>query len=334
MKQIQIGDYLFMSCDEKDKERLLNTFIKNESVTFLEYYQFLHNGGFDELENQLFKHFRIQKWPSLSNDDIICSILPKSEPDRINKRKKKDYYIANAYCAFVVLKQIYTVELYNELKNTSSTYYFTYFLILKSIMQDLDQLKNLYSVEIKNDSRYPAYVNRPIHTMKLHNVLCQAVYGNVSFHSFVDYETAAPIAVIRQIIELRIRRAIGVLGYIDESSNNIYPLKMTKVFEIIKKYPDISFPNQLTYLERIYQWSNLYIHSGKGDFAWITFFLENYLRPLSFGNRKSNGNWSCYNAITVTKETLDKIQEDIQKLNPSFQLLTCSPECELLERQD
>lgn len=147
MKQIQICDYLFMSCDEKDKERLVNDFIKNESVTFLEYYQFLLKGGFDELEKQLFKHIKIKKWPSITNDDIICSILPKSEPDRINKRKKKDYYIANAYCAFEVLKQIYTVELYNELKNISSIYYFTYYLILKNIMQDLDQLKNLYSIE-------------------------------------------------------------------------------------------------------------------------------------------------------------------------------------------
>ena len=249
MKQIQIGDYLFMSCDEKDKENIVNDIIKNESVTFLEYYHFLHNGGFDELENQLFKHFRIKKWPSITNDDIICSILPKSEPDRINKRKKKDYYIANAYCAFDVLKQIYSLELYNQLKNISSTYYFTYYLILKNIMMDIDQLKNLYSNLIENDFRYPASVNRPIHTMELHNVLRQAVYGNISFHSFADYETAAPIAVIRQIIELRIRRAIGVLGYIDESSNNIYPLKMTKVFEIIKQYPDIIFPNHLTYLE-------------------------------------------------------------------------------------
>lgn len=334
MKQIQIGDYLFMSCDEKDKKNIVDDFIKNESVTFLEYYQFLLNGGFDELEKQLFEHFKIKKWPSITNDDIICSILPKSEPDRINKRKKKDYYIANAYCAFDVLKQIYSLELYNQLKNISSTYYFTYYLILKNIMMDIDQLKNLYSNLIENDFRYPAFVNRPIHTMELHNVLRQAVYGNISFHSFADYETAAPIAVIRQIIELRIRRAIGVLGYIDESSNNIYPLKMTKVFEIIKQYPDIIFPNHLTYLERIYQWSNLYIHSGKGDFAWITFFLEKYLRPLSFGDRKKDGNWSFKNTITVTKETLDNIKQDIQNLNPNLQLLTCDPECELTERQD
>ena len=88
MKQIQIGDYLFMSCDEKDKKNIVNDFIKNESVIFLEYYQFLLNGGFDELEKQLFEHFKIKKWPSITNDDIICSILPKSEPVRINKRKK------------------------------------------------------------------------------------------------------------------------------------------------------------------------------------------------------------------------------------------------------
>lgn len=329
MKQIDINAYFMMSLDEKDKESMTNDFFKNESVTFLEYFDYLLNGGFDMLEHQLLVHMRLKKWPKFSDDDVVCSILPKSEIDRINKRKNKDYYIANGYCAITILKQIFTKELYNNVSRLSSVYYQTYFQILKAIMLDTDQLKNLYNNERMNDNKYPVTVNRSIHAMELHNVLRQAAYGNISFHSFADFEVSASIAVIRQIIELRIRRAFGILAYYDERNSNIQPLKMSKVFEILKRYTDISFPNKLCYIERIYQWSNLYIHSGEGDWAWIIYFLEKYLRTLSFGTQKANGDWNFHNGITVSKETLEKIQNDIGALNPEFQLLKCVPECEI-----
>lgn len=329
MKKIEINDYLLMSCDETDKTRIVNEFFKSKSVTFIEYFEFLLNGGFDELENQLLSHMGLKNWPRITDDDVVCSILPKSEIERINKRKNKDYYIANGYCAITILKQIFTKNLYDSVSRLSSVHYQTYFQILNAIMCDIDQLKNLYNIEIMNDNKYFATVNRPIHAMELHNVLRQAAYGNISFHSFADFEISASIAVIRQIIELRIRRAFGVLAYYDEHNSNIHPLKMSKVFEILKRYTDISFPNKLCYIERIYQWSNLYVHSGKCDWAWIIYFLERYLRTLSFGTQKANGNWSYCNGITVSKETLEKIQNDIGDLNPEFKLLKCDPECEI-----
>lgn len=329
MKQINIDDYLLMSCDEEDKKHFVHEFFKNESVTFIEYYYFLLNGGFDELENQLLSHMELKKWPKFTDDNIICSILPDSETERIKKKTKKDYYSANGYCALTTLKQIFTQELYDVVSKLPPIYYQTYFQILKNIMYDLEQLKNLYNIEIKNNNEYCATVNRPIHAMKLHNVLRQAAYGNFSFHSFAEFEISASIAVIRQIIELRIRRAFGVLAYSD-AHNNIHPLKMTSVFEVIKKYPEISFSNNLCCIERIYQWSNLYIHSGNGDWAWIIYFLENYLRTFSFGKNNANGDYDCRNGIAVSKETLEKIQNDISGLSSNYTLLKCEPECQIL----
>lgn len=46
-KQIRVCDYHLMSCDERDKNSFTEEFFKDQSVTFIEYFHFLLNGGFD-----------------------------------------------------------------------------------------------------------------------------------------------------------------------------------------------------------------------------------------------------------------------------------------------
>lgn len=130
-------------------------------------------------------------------------------------------------------------------------------------------------------------------------------------------------------VELRIRRSFAAIALVDQKGN-LYPLDMISIFEILKKYEkDIVFPGRLSSIERIYKWSNLYIHSGRGDYAWITYFLEKYLRPLSFGNEKPDGSWNYNNAISLTQKTYDKIEKELSELNDNFSVLKCKPECEI-----
>lgn len=195
-------------------------------------------------------------------------------------------------------------------------------------MLDIDQLINEYENNINHNYKYYANTHRPIHTMSLHNVLRQSAYGRASFHSFADVEIDASTAIIRQMIELRIRRAFGTLAFVDDKENTL-PLDMSSIFDILKKYDDIKFPGKLSSLVRIYKWSNLYIHSGRGDYSWITYFLERYLRMLIFGERKPDGSWCYNNGISLSKETFDCIIHDIESLNDKFKILSCKPECEI-----
>lgn len=104
---------------------------------------------------------------------------------------------------------------------------------------------------------------------------------------------------------------------------------MSSIFDILKRHDDIVFPGKLTSIERIYKWSNLYIHSGRGDYAWITYFLEKYLRNLSFGTQKEDGSWSYNNGISLSKETYKMIEHEIESLNSKYTVLKCKPECEI-----
>ena len=327
-RKVEYGDYLLMTCVEEDKECTPHEVVQNMSVTFMEYFEYMLNNEFEEIEEHLLKSLQLKKWCNYSDDEVIDSILAKTNKERIKKKKQNDYYNANGKCAIDILKFIFTQDLHEKLKLAPALVKNNYYHILKYIMLDIDQLINEYENNIKNSNKHCSNPHRPIHTMSLHNVLRQSAYGRASFHSFADIEIDASIAVVRQMIELRMRRAFAALALID-TNGNIYPLDLSRVFDILKKYNDIVYPGKLTSIERIYKWSNLYIHSGVGDYAWITYFLERYLRPFSFGERKSDGSWSYANGIRLPKETFEKIEQDIAALNSKRNVLKCKPECEI-----
>lgn len=55
---------------------------------------------------------------------------------------------------------------------------------------------------------------------------------------------------------LRMRRAFATITYIDQN-DNIKPLDMSKLFEVLKEYEkEIEWPIKLSSFERIYKWGN------------------------------------------------------------------------------
>lgn len=332
MNNISFDDYLMMVAYETEKECLGDVFFKSFSVTFLDYFKYLLDNKYNDLKHYILSSFDLKKLPHCCDRDIVDSILPKTENEREKKYHKKDYYYCNAVCAYKIVTSIFDDELYKCLvlnKERNPLLLKNYCHILRYILIDLSQLVNLYNINIKGNKKYDATVCRPIHTMSLHQIFRQSIYGQISFHSYSDLEVVASMANIRQIIELRIRRAFGALAYID-SCGNIKSLNFSFLLDILKNHKDdIHFPIELSSIERIYKWSNSYIHSGRGDFTWIPFFIEQHLRDFSFGREKQDGSWSYENAIRVSKKTLDKIHEELTCKVKDCSIYSCIPECEI-----
>lgn len=136
-------------------------------------------------------------------------------------------------------------------------------------------------------------------------------------------EISASIAIIRQLVELRIRRAFGVLSYVDESNGNLRPLDLSIVFECIKKYEkNIEFPLKLENIERIYKWANMYVHFGKTELSWIPYYIENKLRELSFGQQLNDG-WNVNNGIVVSDKIIQDIHAELLKDKPKLKIFSC-----------
>lgn len=129
-KQVEYGDYVFMSCDEEDKDCISNDIIKDMSVTFMEYFEYMLNDEFRSIEDHILKSLQLKNWCNYNDDDIIDSILAKTDMERKRKKQKKDYYIANGKCSLNMLKFIFTKELYNALKQSPRLIKHNYYHIL------------------------------------------------------------------------------------------------------------------------------------------------------------------------------------------------------------
>lgn len=321
-KTVEFEDYLFLGC---------NTLPEDMQVDFLDYFKYLLDTNFSDLEESLRLGLEIKSFPKRNDQQIIEGVLAVTLKDLDKKRKDKNYYYCNAVCLIKVIRSIYNNNLYNFLNNekVSRIALHNYENILKWIFIDAQELCNLYSNILKNDYRYKSSIDkRYIHYMSVHQVLRQSLFGQVSLNSFADMEISAAIAVIRQLIELRVRRAFGTLSYIDQEGN-LLPLELSLVFECLKKHKeDIIFPISLENIERIYKWSNLYIHSGKNDLSCIPYFIENMLKTLSFGEIKYNG-WDVKNAISTSEDIIEQIHQELIVLGkkPNLSIYTCRPEC-------
>jgi len=333
MSNIKYQDYLLMHYSRNDKNN--NTSIVNElSVSFLDYFKYLLDADFKPFEEYLLAGIELHKFSNRNEDHIIEGMLAVTDKDLSKKVNdtKKNYYICNAICALNTVKRIYTNKLYDDLTRTDTPdiALHNYWHILRYILLDTSQLINQYNIYLKDNHEYAATTNRVIHSMSLHQILRQSLYGQVSLHSFADVEIDASIAVIQQIIELRIRRAFGILGLID-NNENVKPLDLSAIFDSLRKHISyIEFPIKLESLERIYKWSNMYIHCGQGGFSWQPYFIESFLKEFSLG-KEENGSWAYNNAIKIKKEALEKIYADLLANKTDWKVYGCRQECIIIE---
>lgn len=319
-KEIELDDY-FLINNDTDKEL---------EVKFLDYFEYLLNKGFNDLETYVKNSFNLNEIPKVKDRDIIKEILVTSHNDFNNKKINKKYYIYNVVCLLKTIKRIYNNEFYNYLKSSENLNFMetTYSYILKAFLLDLDQLINLYNINItKTNKKYRSNIGEiSVQYYSVHNILRQSLYGNFSCHSFSDMEISASISVIRQLIELRLRRAFGLISYIDKN-DNVAPLNLSLIFNVLKKYKsEIKFPIAIDNIERIYKWANSYVHSGKAELSWIPYYIEYKLRELSFGKMDKDG-LNVENGIVTSEDTIKKIHDELEKKD--YKIYTCKPECKI-----
>lgn len=170
------------------------------------------------------------------------------------------------------------------------------------------------------------------HTLTLYQSLRQSIYGQSSYHSFIEVEADLSISIIRQLLEIRVRRAFGVLGFYDPLKNSVDPLSMSKIFDVLKKYESkIDFSMPFDCLVRIYGWSNIFLHTGLKEYSWKHIFVTNYLKEFALGKPPSKKGGSVDSGITIDSESiLTEIHKELEQGHPQdVQVITCKPEAKI-----
>lgn len=79
------------------------------------------------------------------------------------------------------------------------------------------------------------------------------------------------------------------------------------------------------FIERIYKWANMYVHSGKIELSWI-YYIENKLKELSFGQQRNDG-WNVNNGIVISDIIIQTVHAELLKDKLKLRIFLCVTEC-------
>ena len=173
---------------------------------------------------------------------------------------------------------------------------------------------------------YRAWSRRVDDPFEIYKGAEKIVYGTYSGLTHVDRAPYTPIAVLRTAIEIRLRSAFGIKGYIDSTNNAFVPIDLSRLFDAVREHlPKIEFAVDFHDIVKIYKWCNFYLHGGLRDFPWVVGFAVQFLRPLFADSRtRPDGGWSIYGGIRLNRE-------DWRAIRTHFEQIDQKKKCGLLQ---
>lgn len=166
---------------------------------------------------------------------------------------------------------------------------------------------------------YGAWSRRVEDPFEIYKGAEQIVYGTFSGMTHADRAPYTPIAVLRTAIEIRLRSAFGIEGYIDTSNNAFVPIDLSRLFDAVHEHlPKMEFAVDFHDIIKIYRWCNFYLHGGWRDFPWVVGFAVQFLGPLFADQRaRPNGGWSIYGGIRMNREDWRAIRSRFERVDQS-----------------
>jgi hypothetical protein len=120
-------------------------------------------------------------------------------------------------------------------------------------------------------------------------MLAEMVYGKIEAH-------ASSVFLLRQAIELRIKRALGIEAIYDSSNHAPIIVSLSKLIDFVKHHPnEISFAVDWKQIEIINKWSNYTVHGGWVPPVWQIEFAQHLISSVF--------QWGHNNAFGAVKAT-------------------------------
>lgn len=269
--------------------------------------------------------------PSLPSQKLMEQAYPRSLNEIEKKQEQQAFYASNAKIFTETCSEIAEVIANAPSGAPSDVFASRHYSLLQNIALDAQALLDDWAATTQEAPMMYGIGKNPLHdSFQISHATQQLMYGGSSFFSFADLATDSGTALLRVALETRIRFGFGLLGVLDRSNKTVLPLNMSTIFEAIKvheKKVDLLIPMQ--HVERIYGWSNIYVHVGLKHYTWSPIFALKYLNPLLRGG-KYPGGWSIHAGIQIDKATLLAIRQETEaryRLDQNkYELVTIPPE--------
>lgn len=219
------------------------------------------------------------KKPFLSDKNHIAeAIYYTTQSDYEKKLSNLTYYRGNCSAFSIIFKSILTRFQNSNIQESALRKLRG--LTLKHIRDSL-RLLNHYQFSTGNNKLFNiSLTNNP--DFSLYYDTCeQIIFGEENFDDYSDQSEVTP-ALIRVMIELRIKWSMGISGYMVSQK----PGNMSDFFEVYRSFVNqqkVIIDPRLDIIKRIYEWGNIYIHTGIRPYTWLTGFATNILKPLFYG---------------------------------------------------
>lgn len=319
-------------------------YLEETKISVISKLEYLKDGGLKDYFEYAFSEMNIKKLPSKKNDQIIEQIISKSPNDLNKKENNKEYYKGHLCAIKFVLDKMFlhdafidNLKHYKE-EDDKDMIVYNYYHVLQEILFDMSLLIQDYNhIFNRKLPENPIWKNFSQHNFTLYKLLPQLIFGQVSFHSNIEREPYVAIAVIRQTIEIKIRKAFGIMGIYDKSKDSLEPFSLGQIFEVLKKFEnEIDFAIPLSNIVRINGWSNIFVHSGMKDFSWTPIFVYLYLNPLIVGV-SNNNSYNLDSGIKLKLSTLNRIIAEfetiVNNMNDNFELYKSTPDVYVIAEQ-
>jgi hypothetical protein len=280
----------------------------------LEKLRILQSSELVEYQKEALRLFGVRKMPNRGEAQLIEILYYKTLKEKNKREEDLNYYKANLQgfwntIHWALNDDFLTTALVNHQPGSGKDMFITnWYWLLFGLLKDAVSLLELFEHRNKltPDDDYLIF-KEPIHHFNLYREMSRVLFAKDPFERFVPHY----IGLLRQLIELRIRHAVGILGRIEVATGAFVPVPMKLIFDVLNKYAlekKIQFDVPIKNVERIYGWSNIHVHSGLHDFSWKYLIAYKYLGPLMLGkNVRDSPNYG----IQTDRDTLEEIRRTV-----------------------
>lgn len=219
--------------------------------------------------------------PFISNEiQIAEAIYYTTQSDYERKLLNLTYYRGNCSAFSIVFRSILTR--FRDEAIQESALRKLRGLTLKHIRDSL-RLINHYQASAEKNELFNIYLTNNPDFSIYYDTCDQIIFGEANFDDYSDQSEVTP-ALIRVMIELRLKWSMGISGYMVSQK----PGNMSDFFEVYRSFVNqqkVIIDPRFDIIKRIYEWGNIYIHTGTRSYSWVTGFAVNILKPLFYGEK-------------------------------------------------
>ena len=297
----------------------------NSKTEWQNLYDWYKSEGRQQFMDAFTKETNIAFGKTLAPDALVAAALPNSYNDLNKKIKSNAFYRAHAAWFLEEMDHIVDSvprDINNpvEEQGVGNVLRFTRTVLMDSVL--LFEHWGTFHAGVPNV--YGIGKNQAEHIMAFYQGARQTIYGHGSWKlSFMDNHADLATATIRQVIEVRLRRAFGVMGKIKKIDDSIHPVSLNDLIEAINNHKsNIDFPICFENIKRIDGWANMYLHAALKLYAWCPPRVIAFLRVFLLGDTSAGCVHDSKAGIKLGQATFDAIRNLIKQKHetPEFDL--------------